>query len=232
LHDLNNMFTCILGSLGAAQHCIDDQVEALSCIKTARMATMKSTQLASFLMRIFNGYDSPKENYSIQKLLLNTAKIVQTSISAPIKMQLTERPCIAYINPITIMNAFINLLLNADIAVMNKSESIRVECNYFDEVYSHENDNKSGRILVRIFAEGCGLSQEKPEQVINPGFALNDGDPGLGLNMVRMIIEQHNGALSFISEEGKGTTVMVSLPLVELSDSDFSRMEIGNQPFL
>jgi two-component system CheB/CheR fusion protein len=195
------------------------------------MATMKSTQLASFLMRVFNGYDSPKENYNIQKLLLNTVKIVQTSISAPIKIQLTERLCIAYINPITLMNAFINLLLNADIAMMNKSGSIRVECNYFDEVYSHENNNKSGRILVRIFAERSGLSQEKPDQAIYPGFALNDGDPGIGLNMVRMIVEQHNGALSFLSEEGKGTTITVSLPFVELSDSDFSRMEIGNQPF-
>ncbi len=67
---------------------------------------------------------------------------------------------------------------------------------------------------ARIIFEdaGVGMSPEEQEQLFQPFQAGFKGGTGLGLSIVFQIMEDHNGRISFESEKGRGTKVVLSLP--------------------
>jgi signal transduction histidine kinase len=60
---------------------------------------------------------------------------------------------------------------------------------------------------------GCGIPAEISDKVFDPFFTTKRGGTGLGLSISYAIIRQHGGELEVHSQEGKGTTVTVRLPL-------------------
>ena len=49
-------------------------------------------------------------------------------------------------------------------------------------------------------------------RIFEPNFTSKNTGMGLGLTMVRKMIEEYQGTITFKSEEGKGTTFYISLP--------------------
>ncbi len=69
-----------------------------------------------------------------------------------------------------------------------------------------------------IFADnGSGIPKEIQEKIFHPFFTTKgEGQgTGLGLPIVRDIIDKHNGGIRLESEVGKGTTITVSLPVAK-----------------
>ncbi len=75
---------------------------------------------------------------------------------------------------------------------------------------------KSGNfVIVSVKDSGTGIPEEIRSRVFEPFFttkAAGEGT-GLGLDIVKKIVERHEGELYFDSEIGKGTTFYVKLPL-------------------
>jgi signal transduction histidine kinase len=62
--------------------------------------------------------------------------------------------------------------------------------------------------------QGRGISPEDLSHVFEPFFTLGKRrGTGLGLAICRNIIELHGGDIALASEQGKGTTVSIWLPL-------------------
>mgnify|MGYP001067364297 CR=1 FL=1 len=80
--------------------------------------------------------------------------------------------------------------------------------------------NEENHVVVAIKDEGIGIPAEDiPKlfskfQRIDNSASRKIGGTGLGLAICREIIEKHNGTINIESEEGKGTTVRFSLPLL------------------
>lgn len=71
-----------------------------------------------------------------------------------------------------------------------------------------------GSICVSIVDQGIGLRKERIEKLGEPFYTTKDKGTGLGLTVCYKIIrEEHSGEIKFDSEEGRGTTVQVILPL-------------------
>ena len=70
-------------------------------------------------------------------------------------------------------------------------------------------------ILITVNDTGVGMSPEIQTKIFEPFFSLsNDGGTGLGMSIVKSVIEAHNGDLSVTSEPHKGTTFTIRLPLL------------------
>ena len=78
------------------------------------------------------------------------------------------------------------------------------------------------QIEIRIRDTGIGISPEHIPHLFDPGFTTKKGRVklGLGLAMCRKIVEQHNGSICFDSAPGKGTTVIMRLPLAGAPEID------------
>jgi len=66
---------------------------------------------------------------------------------------------------------------------------------------------------IAIEDTGPGMSAEVLAKVFEPLFSTKAFGTGLGLPTVKQIVEQHGGTVTISSEEGKGTSVRIRLPL-------------------
>jgi signal transduction histidine kinase len=67
-------------------------------------------------------------------------------------------------------------------------------------------------VVIRLSDNGPGIQESIREKVLQPFFTTKEEGTGLGLSIAARIIEEHGGWLDFTSEEGKGTTFVITLP--------------------
>ena len=85
---------------------------------------------------------------------------------------------------------------------------------------------RHGRQLVRlaITDSGHGMDASVLERAADPFFTTRDGGTGLGLTIVKRIVEAHGGSIEFASAPGSGTSVLLHFPLAtpdeDVSSSD------------
>jgi two-component system sensor histidine kinase HydH len=70
-----------------------------------------------------------------------------------------------------------------------------------------------GEVEIRISDTGDGIAPELLPQVFYPYFTTKQGGTGIGLAISQKIIADHGGTIELESEPGKGTTVIVLLPV-------------------
>jgi signal transduction histidine kinase len=96
--------------------------------------------------------------------------------------------------------AFLNILINA-IQSMQDGGTIDIKVEEARDTYQ-----------IEIEDTGCGISEENADKIFNPFFTTKEKGSGLGLSIVRKIIEGHRGTIDIQSREGEGTKVEVQLP--------------------
>ena len=101
-----------------------------------------------------------------------------------------------------ISRVFINLIKNATQAI---PEGIRGKI--------HVSLSKSDKLVIKISDNGCGIPDEIRPKLFTPSFTTKSSGSGLGLAMVKNIIINAKGNITFESEVGKGTTFIVTLPI-------------------
>ena len=69
-------------------------------------------------------------------------------------------------------------------------------------------------LCIKVIDCGCGITNEALEKIFEPFHTTKSYGTGLGLPIVKRIIEAHDGKLSIFSKEGAGTTVQINLPLI------------------
>ena len=76
---------------------------------------------------------------------------------------------------------------------------------------------KQKKDIIKIFIEdnGVGISKENLKKISEPFFTTKQNGTGLGVLLSKEIITAHNGKLEYKSEEKKGTTAIISLPLYQ-----------------
>ena len=99
---------------------------------------------------------------------------------------------------------FTNLLANAVDACQNKPV-----CDI--KINEVQND---GVITISVADNGEGIPAEMRSKIFTPNFTTKTSGTGLGLAMTKSIIEQTKGHIWFETEEGRGTTFFVELPVI------------------
>jgi len=77
--------------------------------------------------------------------------------------------------------------------------------HYFDETRQS--------VAVEIKDNGSGIDAEDMPHIFNPFFTRKNYGTGLGLSLVKKIIDIHQGTVDISSKKNEGTKVLVILPL-------------------
>ncbi|NJO69624.1 MAG: HAMP domain-containing histidine kinase [Bacteroidetes bacterium] len=103
-----------------------------------------------------------------------------------------------------ISRVFINLFKNAIQAVDKGQQPV-----------IHISINLEGRIaVVKVKDNGNGIPEELREKLFRPNFTTKSSGMGLGLAIIKNIMEELGGSIRFLTETGKGTTFILEFPLL------------------
>jgi signal transduction histidine kinase len=98
--------------------------------------------------------------------------------------------------------ALMNVIMNAIQAVPETGGRIRIAFKK-QEPYG----------VVTIEDNGCGIEEKNLKEVTKPFFTTRAEGSGLGLSIVKTVMDEHGGRLSIESKPGAGTAVSLSFPL-------------------
>jgi signal transduction histidine kinase len=71
------------------------------------------------------------------------------------------------------------------------------------------------RVVLEVSDTGVGISETNQERVFSPHFSTKNGHSGMGLFLVRTLVQRSGGEISFASRPGRGSTFALSFPLAE-----------------
>jgi signal transduction histidine kinase len=103
-----------------------------------------------------------------------------------------------------IENAVMNLGINAMQAI-DRNGTITFKTRYNKERQSVE---------ISVEDNGCGIPKQNIHEIFKPFYTTKTEGTGLGLVIIKDTIEKHSGTIRVESEEGEGTQVMISLPIL------------------
>lgn len=98
-----------------------------------------------------------------------------------------------------------NLVINASEAIGDRDGSIRVRTSPIDTA-------EGTFVRLEVVDSGRGMPEEDKGRVFDPFFTTKSNGRGLGLAVVRGIVQSHGGRIDIDSEPGQGTTFAVLLP--------------------
>ena len=121
-------------------------------------------------------------------------------------------------NNITLETSDENIFVKLD-----KEQWIRVMTNLIkNSIQSIPHDRESNiqvkiiestnKVKIIVSDNGLGVSNKNREKIFEPKFTTKSDGMGLGLGIVRSIINSHRGKISYKSKNNKGTDFTISLP--------------------
>lgn len=108
------------------------------------------------------------------------------------------------VDPAMMADAFLNVIRNAVEAVPENGR-IDLSLNYADEIRQS--------VVVEIRDNGSGIDEADMPHIFNPFFTRKNYGTGLGLSLVKKIIDIHQGTISVSSKKKEGTKVLIALPV-------------------
>lgn len=177
--------------------------ESKSLAESILSGAAKSTEIVKSL----KSFTSDGQHYFSFTDLEKEVENALTLLSNQIGFRITINRLFANVPQIECYPAKINqLIVNA---LLNAIQSIQ----------------ESGEITIRIFRKdtnyvsleitdnGKGIAPEHLDMVFEPFFTTKDSNSGLGLTMVRSIVQEHKGKIKLKSTQSKGTKLLIQFPV-------------------
>ena len=102
------------------------------------------------------------------------------------------------------IQVLVNLIQNAQQALNGKSDGV-IQINITKE---------NNHCCIEVRDNGCGISIEESTRIFTPHFTTKSSGSGIGLSLVKQIVEKHGGKISFQSKENEGTSFQIEIPIV------------------
>lgn len=147
------------------------------------------------------------EEYDLVETVNHVFKVYQMRFpDIPFHLDLPEEPLILLYDEIRIRQVLDNLLSNA----------VKYTCSIHDMIEISV-VNQESQVLILVRDEGIGMTKDELNHIYKKFFRAETeksvvGGLGLGMAIVKNIIESHNGTIDIVSQRKVGTTVTVALP--------------------
>lgn len=175
--------------------------------RTLKLTNFVKNLLALTQMRLSDKFE--KEVFSLKNLIENIVESVKVNAdNKNIRIVSNIDPSIDKIhgNELSIEEVISNIILNA---IKYTPEN--------GEIYIIASDKKD-HVLIEVEDNGLGIPENELSQVFDEFFRgsnvkqIAEDSTGIGLSLVKQIIDRHNGEIWVESELGKGSKFIISLP--------------------
>lgn len=222
-HDFNNILTGILGYSEMARNELADLPETQRKIDKVLQAGHRAKDLVQQILTFSRHSSDEKKVVDLSGICREAMKLLRSSIPASIEFSLKiTKHCAVKAAPGQMHQIIMNLCTNAyhAMAMDGGKLTVRLDQETLDDDASRRLVVQQGPFVrLTVSDTGHGMSPAIKERIFDPYFTTKDkvSGTGLGLALIRGIVQSHNGAISVESEERQGTTFTVWLPAVALN---------------
>jgi signal transduction histidine kinase len=199
-HDFNNLLGAILGH---ALH-----VQSLSSpgdeIHESAVAIEKAAERGSVLAaRLTSADAAPLVPVDIHELVREVIGLLRPMTPAVVAMEsrLEASPSLVLGDAPLLVQMLVNLVINARDAMPSGG------------TLTFETSNAGGLFRLTVRDTGRGISSEMRALVFEPAVTTKADGKGMGLAVVRRVVQRHGGTVELESEPGRGAAFHIQLPL-------------------
>ena len=144
-----------------------------------------------------------KENQDLVAIIKSTVVVYEERENYSIVLDIENKKVDVLIDKAQIIQVLNNLIKNSIQALYGKEKGeISISCKAEKE-----------SVIVRVSDNGVGIKELDKEKIFIPHFTTKSTGSGIGLSLVKQIIENHSGEIWYNSEEDKGSVFTFKLPL-------------------
>jgi|GEM_PF-814917 len=220
-HDFNNILAPIMGYTEMAQMLAKDDPKLNEYLGYISEASSRATGLVRQILTFSRKAELQKMQLQISSIVKEALKLLRSSIPASIEIrQEIQTAAMVYADPVQIHQIVMNLCTNAYHAMETSGGVLAVSLKEVSITGGQAigGDTAPGRyIVLEVSDTGCGMDKETLTKIFEPYFTTKEKGrgTGLGLAVVHGIVKEHHGKITVYSEQGKGSTFKVYLPIVE-----------------
>lgn len=203
-HEIRNPLAIIAGSAETMKKREDRETKEEMVGYILEESDRINTMITNFL-----DFAKPKEPELVSCDIVEVVRKTIQLISPQARTQNCEvvgnfpqKPLYIEVDPELIQHAFMNIELNA-LEAMEHGGVLRIDVTH----------NQGGRVLIRFSDTGRGVPPKISQKIFDPFFTTKEGGTGLGLSITHNIVESHGGTLTNTSNDVKGTTFTINLPV-------------------
>ncbi|PKP17922.1 MAG: two-component sensor histidine kinase, partial [Bacteroidetes bacterium HGW-Bacteroidetes-23] len=165
-------------------------------------------QQIDIMSSVANAFSNFASMPAQQNELINVVEVVSLGLEIfnenYIHFESTEKEIFMLMDRTQLIRIITNLVKNATQAISNENSNPIVLISVSEE---------NSTVKIEVKDNGIGISDENKMYVFEPKFTTKNSGMGLGLGIIKKIIENYNGTITFESEENSGTTFTVILPI-------------------
>ena len=214
VHDLNNIFTSSINSIDILEKSIPKENETTKLISTIRTNSLRAVDIINNLL---TNKSKQKNNISIYDLVADIKLTTKETLPKNIKLQFRFGKNLnrVYANYTDLYRVLLNLIINANESINGKGTII----------FSAKNSRKKDYVVISIKDNGIGITNKTLKNIFDEGYSTKSKttNSGIGLAIVKSIIEEHNGNIEVISKYRSGTEFIISLPTTRKTEKQKSK---------
>jgi two-component system nitrogen regulation sensor histidine kinase NtrY len=210
-HEIKNPLTPMKLSIQYLQRSIEEKNPDIQMLSQKVAATLveqidQLAKIASDFSQFANIGHGKVEKFNVSDVLASLINLYSANEKLLINWKKPNRACTIEADRTQINRLFTNLFQNA-IEASTENEQIEIDI---------EQKIEGNKLSISVTDHGGGIPEEKRDRIFTPNFTTKSSGTGLGLAICKGIVEKANGKIWFETEEGKGTTFYILLPLVGL----------------
>jgi len=208
-HELNNPLTIVIGNiqLMMLRELNEKNVQSLTRIKDGAERASKIVRNLLTFARQEKPERKPTDINGVLKKALELRayelKVSNIEVSTQFATDLPETMA----DPHQLQQVFLNLIVNAEQAMIDAHGKGLLRLTTRSDV---------GKILILVSDDGPGIHHENVRRIFEPFFTTKPvgKGTGLGLSICQGIIVEHGGRIDVESTIGRGTTMMIEMPIL------------------
>ena len=222
-HDLGQPLTAIRLNAEAAARLLALTPPAVDEVRTALGEIVSDDRRAAEIIEhfraLFQKHDPINTTVDLNDVCQLTAKLLDHEVAvrrARLVLELDSNAPPVRGDPVQLQQALINLSVNALDALAGATADREIAISTLA---------RNGAVEVRVTDTGPGLPPDVQQRLFEPFFSTKPHGLGMGLTIVRSIVERHHGSLRADNRPEKGARFTMTLPAAAPSSS-----EIGTEP--
>jgi PAS domain S-box-containing protein len=212
-HDFNNLLTVALGVTDLIAEQLPPDSPMRSPLAEVVTASRHAADLARQLLGITSRRKLNQVPSDLNAVIGGVSGLLRSAVPKKVRVEFTPSPKPLWIaaDAAQLRQVLLNLVTNAGEAIGSRAGSIAIRTRSFPEEGAASGPRFA---VIEVRDDGPGMDAETRRRIFEPAFTTKATGHGLGLAVVRSVIDRHKGWIVVEAAPERGTEFRIGFPLL------------------